>query len=79
MKNPLLVFALTSSTLLFAQSSDNPFEGTFDDMFTTVDGGDWYIPEDNPPPPVPLDGGLTALLLAGGAAGYRQYQKKTKA
>jgi len=32
--------------------------------------------QDNPPPPVPLDGGLTALLLAGGAAGYRQYKKK---
>ncbi|MEY2998683.1 MAG: hypothetical protein RLZZ02_492 [Bacteroidota bacterium] len=28
---------------------------------------------------VPLDGGLTALLIAGGAAGYRQYKKKKKA
>jgi hypothetical protein len=27
----------------------------------------------------PLDGGLTALLIAGGAAGYRQYKKKKKA
>ena len=32
--------------------------------------------QDNPPPPVPLDGGLTALLLAGGAAGYRVLRKK---
>lgn len=79
MKNLFFVFALAGSTLVFAQSSDNPFEDTFDDMFTTVDGGDWYVPEDNPPPPVPLDGGLTTLLLAGGAAGYRQYQKKKKA
>ena len=69
MKNPLLVFALTSSTLLFAQSSDNPFEGTFDDRSPTVEGGDWFIPETTPPLPVPLDGGLTALLIAGGAAG----------
>jgi len=30
-------------------------------------------------PAVPLDGGLTALLIAGGAAGYRQYKKKKKA
>ena len=30
-------------------------------------------------PAVPLDRGLTALLIAGGAAGYRQYKKKKKA
>lgn len=35
--------------------------------------------QDNPPPPVPLDGGLTALLLAGGAAGYRVLRKKKEA
>ena len=78
MKSLLFGFALTVATFAFAQSSDNPFEGTFDDMFTTVNGGDWYIPEDNPPPPVPLDGGLTALLLVGGAAGYRQYKKRKR-
>ena len=38
----------------------------------------WYIPEtgSTPAPPVPLDDGLTALLLGGGAAGYRQYKKR---
>lgn len=35
-----------------------------------------YLPQEVGNPAVPLDGGLTALLLAGGAAGYRQYKKK---
>ena len=38
-----------------------------------------YIPEwvQGPlNPAVPLDGGLSTLLLAGGAAGYRQYKKQ---
>ena len=29
-----------------------------------------------PGPPVPIDGGLTALLVAGGAMGYRAMKKK---
>ncbi len=39
----------------------------------------------NPPPPptvdppgVPIDGGLTALLVAGGAMGYRAMKKKNE-
>jgi len=38
----------------------------------------------NPPPPpeitppVPIDGGLTALLIAGGAMGYRAMKKKNE-
>ena len=27
-------------------------------------------------PPVPIDGGITALLIAGGAMGYRKYKMK---
>jgi len=38
-----------------------------------------YMPQEVGNPAVPLDGGLTALLIAGGAAGYRQYKKKKKA
>ena len=69
----ILVFA---STAVMAEDPYNPFQESFDGMFDTepilID-----IPTgDGPPPPVPLDGGLTALLLAGGAAGYRQYKKK---
>jgi hypothetical protein len=38
-----------------------------------------YVPEgymDEPPPPdVPLDGGLTALVLAGGGVAYRRFKR----
>jgi len=44
--------------------------------FEIMDIGLPHGVKDNPHPLVPLDGGLTALLLAGGAAGYRQYKKK---
>jgi len=41
-----------------------------------------YIPEGVQMPPlnptVPLDGGLTALLVAGGAVGYRKYRARSK-
>jgi len=56
----------------------NPFDKVFQGMFNYEDPS-WYIPETGSPPdppPVPLDGGLTALLLGGGAAGYRQYKKR---
>jgi hypothetical protein len=32
-------------------------------------------PPPNIPDPVPIDGGITALLIAGGAMGYRKYKK----
>jgi hypothetical protein len=36
-----------------------------------------WIPQNTPPnPPVPLDGGLVALLAAGGAVAYKKYQSK---
>ncbi len=31
-----------------------------------------------PPKPTPIDGGLSLLLAAGGALGYRTYKKHTK-
>jgi len=72
----LLVLAGSS---IHAQTVEdlNPFDDVFDDMFGYL-GEPLYIPESPPPdpPPAPLDGGLTALLLAGGAAGYRQYKKR---
>lgn len=76
MKKVIYLIASVLVTVANLQASDNPFDETFDGMFDTepvlID-----IPTGNgPPPPVPLDGGLTALLLAGGAAGYRQYKKK---
>jgi len=31
-----------------------------------------------PPPNVPLDGGLVALIAAGGAVGYKKYKDRKK-
>jgi hypothetical protein len=37
-----------------------------------------WIPQDTPPDmPVPLDGGLVALLAADGAVAYKKYQSKS--
>jgi len=33
-----------------------------------------FITQNTPPPPVPLDGGLVALLAAGGAVAYKKYR-----
>lgn len=55
---------------------DNLMSETFVGMF---DSGPIYYDlsiENDPPPPVPLDGGLTAILLAGSIAGYRHYKNK---
>jgi|TARA_B110000444_G_C18840486_1_gene598615 hypothetical protein len=50
----------------------------FDNWFS-YEGVVRYVPEGDPPdPPVPLDGGISALLLAGGALGYRKYRNRKK-
>lgn len=79
MKYFLIALILIAPNISFAQSSENIFEEVFRDMYSAADYGGFYIPEDNPPPPVPLDGGLIALLAAGGAAGYRQFKQRRKA
>jgi hypothetical protein len=71
-----VLLAVSLSTT--AQSMEGAFDGTFQGMFEMPDQP-IYIPEGVQAPlnpAVPLDGGLTALLLAGGAAGDRQYKKK---
>ncbi len=58
-----------------AQDSENAFEEAFEDMFQYEEPV--WIPQDTPPDlPVPLDGGLVALLAAGGAVAYKKYQSK---
>lgn len=74
MFSALLAVALSAT----AQSMEGSFDETFQGMFEMPEQP-IYIPEgvQGPlNPAVPLDGGLTALLVAGGAAGYRQYKKK---
>ena len=57
------------------QDNGNVFEEAFEDMFQYEEPV--WIPETTPPdPPVPLDGGLVALLAAGGAVAYKKYQSK---
>ncbi len=81
MKKFLVITMVVFCVLPSRSQSENPFEGTFDGMF---EGSNDPMPVPQGVmgplnPAVPLDGGLTALLLAGGAAGYRQYKKKKKA
>lgn len=81
MKNYLLfaLFALVSLRVGAqdaALSDEMLIQETFSGMF------DVEVPlylnqgvSDNPPPPVPVDGGLVALLAAGGGLAYRRYRK----
>lgn len=72
-------FILASSTNVLANSNDDIFSDAFDGMFDQ-DLTEFSIDSsvmDNPPPPVPLDGGLTALLAAGAAVGYRRFRAKS--
>jgi hypothetical protein len=73
--NRVLFVALLMSTSLNAQDQ-NIFEESFTGMFE-IEPTEPFIPEgvQGPlNPAVPLDGGLTALLLAGGAVGYRKFR-----
>jgi MYXO-CTERM domain-containing protein len=74
MKHVLFVsFMLQSCLASLAQ--ENPFEESFEGMFNMEPVFVELPSSDGPPPPVPLDGGLVALLVAGGAAGYRTLRK----
>lgn len=75
----LLVLAFLNSINLMAQDQ-NIFQESFEGMFE-IEPADTYLPEgvQGPlNPAVPLDGGLTALLVAGGAVGYRKYRSVSK-
>ncbi len=56
----------------------DPFQQALGDMFDIVEQP--YVPyavsEEPPPPGVPLDGGLVALIAAGGIAGYRRLRAR---
>ena len=76
MKFVLLTAALAAAALGVRVQVVDPFQEAFKDMFELVEHP--YVPQgamDNPPPPgVPLDGGLTALLVAGAGLGYRRFR-----
>jgi len=78
MKRTLISALVVLSTPIFAQESENIFNESFAHMFE-LEPVEPYIPEgiQGPlNPAVPLDGGLTALLVAGGAVGYRTFRAR---
>ena len=81
MRLQLFIAVIILTNAAFAQSSEsNLFQQSFEGMFE-IEPVDMHIPEgiQGPQnPAVPLDGGLTALLLAGGAVGYRKYRARSK-
>ena len=67
--------ALIVSLIARGQDSENAFSEAFEDMFQYEEPV--FIAQNTPPaPPVPLDGGLVALLAAGGAVAYKNYKSK---
>jgi hypothetical protein len=75
MKNIFAAMMLLVSLGVQGQDSKNAFEEAFEDMFQFEELV--WIPQNTPPPPpVPLDGGLVALLAAGGAVAYKKYRSK---
>jgi MYXO-CTERM domain-containing protein len=76
-KRGILVAALLAAQAAAGQYQENPFEEAFNGMFQ-IEQPDWEaITSDAPPdPPVPLDGGLVALLGAGAAVGYRKFRSR---
>jgi hypothetical protein len=73
-------FVLLMNSVFAQTESSSVFEESFTGMFE-IEPVELYIPEgvQGPlNPAVPLDGGLTALLVAGGAVGYRKYRARSK-
>ena len=78
MKHLLITTLLCLSFTLTGQVEPGLFEESFTGMFD-IEPTEPYIPEgiQGPlNPAVPLDGGLTALLVAGGAVGYRKFRAR---
>ena len=74
-----LALAALPALPVAAQETQDPFAEAFEGMFQ-IEQPDWeaITSSDAPPdPPVPLDGGLTALLAAGAAVGYRRFRSKS--
>jgi len=76
MKRIYLLFALTSTVLVFAQQQEEEDDKLFENWFNEYENQPQYTAPPPPPNSVPLDGGLIGLIAAGGAMGYRKYKQK---
>ena len=73
MKYVIAALLILSAQIAQGQDSENAFSEAFEDMFQYEEPV--FIPQNTPPDlPVPLDGGLVALLAAGGAVAYKKYR-----
>lgn len=71
----MAVLVLATMQPTFATSNEDIFSQTFEGMFEGNTWNDFDLDAsvmDNPPPPVPVDGGLAVLLATGAAVGYRK-------
>ena len=77
MSRVLLLFVALAALPATAQEYQDPFAEAFEGMFQ-IQEPVWIPQSGEPPgpPDVPLDGGLTALLAAGAAVGYRRFRTK---
>ena len=78
MSRSLLIFVALAALPATAQEYQDPFAEAFEGMFQ-IQEPVWIPQSGEPPgpPDVPLDGGLTALLAAGAAVGYRKFRTKS--
>jgi hypothetical protein len=81
MKHLTFAISLGAAIVCHGQELDpaSTMEDALSNMFE-IEPAEPYIPEgiQGPlNPAVPLDGGLTALLVAGGAVGYRKYRARS--
>lgn len=73
MKYVITALIILSAQIAQGQDSENAFSEAFEDMFHYEEPV--LIPQNTPPDlPVPLDGGLVALLAMGGAVAYKKYR-----
>lgn len=77
MSKYILIAILNFTTVCYAYAQQKKNDPVFDNWFAQQPQP--IMPQTNTPPlppGVPLDGGLIALIAAGGAMGYKKYKDK---
>jgi len=73
MRYVIIALTMFSAQVAFGQDSYNVFSEAFEGMFI-YDEPVLFTQNTPPAPPVPLDGGIVALLAAGGAVAFKKYR-----